>query len=455
MSESFLKSDKLNRVKSQVKEWSLYTKFDCYSKIFQTKNVILKLVWLIFFLIFTALTGYFVSKNVIDYYSREVISKIEIINEKPIEFPVITLCNANPFMSQKAQEIFSNISLSTYGVNYMDKLRGDEEFSNLLEMTKMYVNSKDFVDKRKELKNGLKIMKCIFNNVKCNIEQDFSRYFSYQYGNCLQFNKNLTHTKETITEGPAFGLLLDIHLNSTPFNYDAFHLNGVGLKLFIHNKTFDNRITEEISLRLGQETNVALKRTFTSKTPYPYSVCEDLESTNMEESEYVKILKYNNKTYRQYDCFKLCLQEMVNEKCQCHYTKFLPVNTHLRPCLNLSQLECIYNEQNAFRDEKLNECNRKCPLECEWITYETQMSSLDLISSNATGVNVSKESLLSLKVYYSFTQFTEIREFPKTLLFDLVSQIGGSMGMLLGFSIFHLIELVEIIILVNLSFFRN
>jgi hypothetical protein len=49
MSESFLKSDKLNRVKSQVKEWSLYTKFDCYSKIFQTKNVILKLVWLIFF----------------------------------------------------------------------------------------------------------------------------------------------------------------------------------------------------------------------------------------------------------------------------------------------------------------------------------------------------------------------------------------------------------------------
>ena len=66
-----------------------------------------------------------------------------------------------------------------------------------------------------------------------------------------------------------------------------------------------------------------------------------------------------------------------------------------------------------------------------------------------------KNSLISLKVYYPFTQYTEIRELPKTSLIDLISQIGGSLGMLLGFSIFHLIELFEIIILVAFTFLQK
>ena len=83
-------------------------------------------------------------------------------------------------------------------------------------------------------------------------------------------------------------------------------LSGVGLKLFIHNKTFENRLTEEINLKMGEEINVAVTRTFNFKTPHPYSECEDLNSF---KSEYFSILKnanaISNGSYRQYDCFKL------------------------------------------------------------------------------------------------------------------------------------------------------
>ena len=460
---SNLKSIKLNRVKSEVKEWSLQTKFDCYSKIYQTKNVSLQLLWLACFILLSAFTAYFVAKNILDYYEREVVSKIEIINEKPLEFPSVTICNANPFTSPLAQSLIANMSLNNYGEN-IEQLSLDEMISNVYEMTKMYVNSDEFGKARRDkLEKGFRLIKCLFNNIKCNLEQDISSYFSYMYGNCVQFNHNYTMpTKQTITEGPTFGLTLVIHLDSN----ESLDDDGRGLKLFIHNKTYDNRITEEINLKTGHEINVAIKRTFSSKTPHPYSDCEDLNSF---ESSYFRILTNNNKTYRQYDCFKLCLQKMINDKCECHYTKFLKVKNNLAPCQNLTQLNCIYNQQNNFRDEELTECYKQCPLECDSTTYDSQLSSLDYPSRMVymrlralnesrmgnTSFEEAKESLISLKVYYSFTQYTEIREVPKTLVFDLISQIGGSLGMLLGFSIFHLIELIEVVVLVCLSFFRN
>ena len=285
-----LKSIKLNRVKSEVKEWSLQTKFDCYSKIYHTKKLSLQLLWLACFILLTAMTAYFVSKNTLDYYEHEVVSNIEIINEKPLEFPSVTICNANPFTSSLAQLLIANMSLNNYGEN-IEQLSSDEMISNVYEMTKMHVYSDEFGKARREkLKKGFRIIKCLFNNIKCNLEQDLSSYFSYMYGNCVQFNHNYTTpAKQTITEGPSFGLTLVIHLDSNESLDD-----GLGLKLFIHNKTYDNRITEEMNLKTGHETNVAIKRTFSSKTPHPYSDCEDLNSF---VSSYSTILTINNKTY--------------------------------------------------------------------------------------------------------------------------------------------------------------
>ena len=83
---------KFAKLSVEIKEWSLLTKFDCYSKIFQAKSFLLQFLWLSLFLIFTAFTAFFVSKNILDYLEHETISKIEIINEKPTEFPTVTIC---------------------------------------------------------------------------------------------------------------------------------------------------------------------------------------------------------------------------------------------------------------------------------------------------------------------------------------------------------------------------
>jgi len=104
----------MEKIKVEFAKWSLLTKFDCFSKIFTEKNSPLKLFWLVCFLLFSGGTTLLVLTNIFEYYMYEVVSKIEIINEKPIEFPAVTICNANPFTTPYAQDLLSNITTGNY-----------------------------------------------------------------------------------------------------------------------------------------------------------------------------------------------------------------------------------------------------------------------------------------------------------------------------------------------------
>ena len=136
-------------------------------------------------------------------------------------------------------------------------------------------------------------------------------------------------------------------------------------------------------------------------------------------------------------------------------------------CLNLTQLKCIYEQQNKFVNEKLNECEVQCPLECEYFIYDINLSTIEYptrelynlfkkdqayfnITQMNFGVDFStfdlyKDHFVSLKVYYPYTQYVMIEQFPKLTFIDLLSQVGGSLAMFLGATLFSLVELFEII----------
>ena len=55
-----------------------------------------------------------------------------------------------------------------------------------------------------------------------------------------------------------------------------------------------------------------------------------------------------------------------------------------------------------------------------------------------------KSHLLSLNLYYDSLVYTEISESPQYTASDLISSIGGSLGVCLGASILSLLELLEL-----------
>ena len=476
---------KVDIFKKKFVEWSTLTKFDCYSKIFMSESLSARIVWLIFFAAFTSLTIWLVSFNIINFFKYEVTSKIEIKTERPTTFPAITICDNDPFTATYSQDLFQNVSTKHFGhdIENMTLLDTFAKYRSITELTKMHVSDPSYESKRKNLgkKFDSLVFSCSFNNKVCSktFLTSFTRtYFSYDYGNCFQFNSGLNDLNTLIepnkidTEGNkhGFSIVLGPLVNSN--KYLSSYTNG--LIVYIHNQSASPSSSKFVNVDIGKETNIIVGRTFKTMQASPYSECQDIDVLNSEiVVKSIIYVKNKNYVYRQNDCFNICLQRLIIKSCGCYYTKYSNINESL-PCNNLTNLQCIYEKLSVFQKEAFK---LDCPLECSSVYYDYSISSLsfpnqkffDILkkeenylkmvqmnySLNLSSLETFQKYYLSLNIYYTNLEYTEITEKPAFTPIDLLSQIGGSLGMFLGFSLFHFIELVEIFFIIIPSAIMN
>ena len=72
--------------------------------ILRAKYRIVKALWAFFFLVSSSICCFLVYKSVIEYLSYEVVTKIRYIKETTVDFPTITICNKNPFVTNHSVE---------------------------------------------------------------------------------------------------------------------------------------------------------------------------------------------------------------------------------------------------------------------------------------------------------------------------------------------------------------
>ena len=261
------------------------------------------------------------------------------------------------------------------------------------------------------------------------------------------------------------GISNGIELQIGPLiNYNKYPTTfSSGLKVYIHNNSFEPTSSEVIYVQTGTQANIGVKRSFLYNYPDPYSNCIDLTSFS---SELYNFMRDNNKVYRRSDCFELCLQRAIINTCGCFTSKFNKMNANVSACLNISQYDCLITTTNSFISGQAN-CLADCPLECTSVKYDVSLSSLDYPNSKAFEVifndkktfarlqslynqtltfDVFKKSFVSLNIYYPYVQYTKITEMPKITSSGVFSSVGGSLGMFVGFSIFSVLESLEIVI---------
>jgi len=262
-------------------------------------------------------------------------------------------------------------------------------------------------------------------------------------------------------KGKDFGLVIVmfpmINLNS------FITTSSIGGVVFVHENRFEP--TDGVFVETRKNTFISIKKTITKKYPSPYSDCIDLDSYKSDLYDY--ITSTQKKAYRQQDCVDLCQQKHIIDECKCYYTKYDDLGTGVRPCLNKTDYSCV---ENSFNNFNLDECQKNsCPMECDSTTYDLSLSSLEYPDENTYELiknvynyddyylhdlnltltyDLFKSNAAFFTVYFSNLQYTEITESPKTSLYDLFTQIGGSLGMFVSFSIFTLFEFIEIGILI-------
>jgi hypothetical protein len=236
-----------------------------------------------------------------------------------------------------------------------------------------------------------KLLYFTFKNedLKNEWQNHFESYTDATYGKCYRFNSGRNMSNQTIpikrsTSGRNEGFWLNLYYNSTIDEVTLVMHNHTQMPTTISNKAF--------FIQPGSFDYFNLKRIYDQKLELPYNNCYK----NVSKSEYnqtiINYLIERKREYTKKECLYLCRNLKYKE---------------INPC-NLNQIQFEYYP--GFN------------------TYE----------------NVSR-TFFAIRVYYDDLKYTLIKQQPKIELFGLISNVGGTLGLFLGFSFISLLEIFEVL----------
>jgi len=225
------------------------------------------------------------------------------------------------------------------------------------------------------------------------------------------------------------------------------------MRIWIHGVSFpleldyyNNHLGNTILVSPNAETQLIINKISDKKLGLPYNSCYDDLSLFPGNKTVIDYIKSKNETYRQTNCFELCFQVfyMNNNSCNCSKTS---IGNVWQDCFtkqeNLNQSGCTYiNKLNFFKDPIQNKCKDYFPLECETVWYS--------VNSYSTYRNETR-----FFVYFESLKFTSISQIPKQKEFDLLSKVGGILGLFIGVRFITVFEIVELMFEADLIISRK
>jgi len=370
---------------------------------FRSKRFLIKITWSFFLLLFLFLSIYYVILNILDYLKYETTTSIQTIYEQEPEFPTISICN---------------------------RLNKDFE---------------------------IKILDFWFNNLYLTNEwkNHIEQYNDAFYGKCYRFNSGFNWTNQSIEIkkskriGSDDGFWLTLYTNT---NFDFGEL-----KILFHNYTENPKNIYRKGSIISSGTNnfFLIKRTLDQKLESPYNEClKDINQFAFDKT-IIDYLNKSNRKYSQVECFNLCynLDYNLTNPCECYLASLDEEPSF--SCGNNNS--CTEQFNNNFK--QIEKCSHLCPLECDQYSYEIFHTPAKITGSGIinkftddyfysflpdfqTYENVSKTYYL-INVYYENLKYTLISQQPKIELFGLISNLGGILGLFIGFSFISLLEIIE------------
>lgn len=398
------------------------------------------------------------------YLDFDVTTTMRLIREEKIIFPVVSICNLNPLITKEADHYVREYFQNEYNIsvdNYEDLLNelpldeiGDD-FRWLIYQT----NDPKFNETRKKsfgFRADQMILDCYFASEKCTLSQ-FDWYYDYFYGNCFRFNYGNETDQLNSVVTPDTGLELILLSRIPDFDQNFLYSSRQnGLRIIISDQNSTPIYSQGILLRPGVHANIDLAKTKSVSMPEPYSNCQNTRSMT---SILAREMRNLGIIYNRKDCLNLCFQKLNIDLFGCYDLQF-PRLFDAPPCDNRSIFEKI--KECEFN---LEECYRLCPFACETSRYELTITYSEFPSKsfyqelikekkldkylNETRnftYEMVKQSLISLFIYFDRLDFTEIREHENYKISNLISNIGGTLGLFAGISFLSLIELIDLTI---------
>lgn len=208
-------------------------------------------------------------------------------------------------------------------------------------------------------------------------------------------------------------------------------------------------------IKPGVSASISLTLTHYINLPPPYTECQYAETI---DTEIVRNMRNANLTYDRFNCITLCQQFLGANGSGC-YNMAYPNVFGIRPCENYTE---ILRNRAVKADFSL--CPKWCPPECEQLDYREEVSYTEFPTRNCAykmmqnrnefytrlyeteniTYDMFKKSVTSMYIYFEDLIVTEIVESPSVLFVDLISNIGGLVGLFIGSSVLTIVEFFEL-----------
>ena len=249
-----------------------------------------------------------------------------------------------------------------------------------------------------------------------------------------------------------------------------------GLHIFIVNETVKiNTFSDGIDASAGKETTILIDKNRIQKIQKPYGECTPgLTSFDSYPSELYRLTFEIYNQYRQKDCFNTCFQQNLILNMSCYSASFpYLANTTTPACLQGIELFQSLSYFTAFYITYVATHCGECPIECDsefytlttsHLTYPTpiyaqMLANQSQILSRFNNVPPTyaqlKQSIASVNINYNALGYTQIKEVQKMTVLDLLTNIGGTMGLFLGLSFLSFFEIGVLFVELALAFVEN
>ncbi|XP_050298509.1 uncharacterized protein LOC126737577 isoform X2 [Anthonomus grandis grandis] len=249
-------------------------------------------------------------------------------------------------------------------------------------------------------------------------------------GKCFTFQPGETSDKFSISGGWWFYMLHDM----TQRSEDHFGVSEYGTSVYVHHDSDiltsegeqENNFLEHIYVEAAEDIRMQLKYQSFRRVRSKDNLCIDPEE---------------NPEYSRSKCLELCFQYYVANQTNCTlpWLWLLP-DDWLPQCSNFTQ---VHRLVTAFlphnRKAVAANCSEECPKSCHVTLYTP-----NIISRKQVAEEQFPHSFIAM--YYSNNIVTEMMEMEGYNANAFISDIGGSLGFLLGLSVISFLAVLEAII---------
>jgi acid-sensing ion channel 2 len=299
---------------------------------------------------------------------------------------------------------------------------------------------------------------------------------SFVLGTCYKFNSgfdekgNKVPLKYINKEGG--GLSVQMFAGLSDVVYDYLYEPSYRGVLIVVDDPNNVLLKNDGSLNSGIFSNIWIQKTITDLMPAPYGVCVFNNQIDTPLSREMKRLGF---TYSRKNCITFCEQHQTINMLGC-YDMRLPRIYNATPCNTEEQFYKLINIVFNYTS-----CYDFCPFECSTTSFSLSTSYanypsytfyvsetlskqdyyetlFDVDNINDVTYPLFSDAIGGVFIGFQQLQYTHYADSPSYEIMDIFANVGGTLGLFLGFSILSFVELLDLlynVIRVTINIYRT